>query len=261
MRTFMLCCAAASFFLDSVRAETPVDLELILAVDISLSMTPGELEIQRRGYAEALVSEDVVEAIRFGVPHGQIALTYVEWAGPNSQRVIVDWTLIRTRTDAEAFAARLTTAFPDALPRTAISSIIDHSIPRFQANGFLGERLVIDISGDGPNNGGRPVLAARADAVARGITINGLPLMTQEGSWPQFNLDDLDEYYRQCVIAGPTAFAIPVLRWQDFPEAVRRKLVLELSGARPAEFQVTQVDGYDCLIGEKIWEQFFGDWN
>jgi hypothetical protein len=261
MRTIILSLATTLALASPARPETPVDLELILAVDVSLSMTVGELEIQRRGYAEALVSEDVIEAIRLGGLHGQIALTYVEWAGPSSQRVIVDWTLVRTRDDAEAFAAKLTRTFPDAQPRTSISSIIDHSIPRFETNGFAGERMVIDISGDGPNNGGRPVLAARSDAAARGITINGLPLMTREGQWTRFDLEDLDEYYRQCVIAGPTAFVIPVLRWEDFPDAVRRKLILELSGTLPKDVSVTRVDGYDCLIGEKIWERYFGDWN
>ncbi|MEM6550155.1 MAG: DUF1194 domain-containing protein [Pseudomonadota bacterium] len=243
------------------RSEMPVDVELILAVDVSLSMTARELEIQRRGYAEALVSDDVVEAIGFGGPHGQISLTYVEWAGPASQRVIIDWTLIRTREDAEAFATRLTTAFPDGFPRTSISSLIDHSIPRFEDNGFVGERRVIDISGDGPNNGGRPVLAARAEAAARGITINGLPLMTREGMGDQFHLDDLDEYYRQCVTTGPTSFLIPVLRWEDFPDAVRRKLVLELAGEQPSAAPLHPVEGYDCLIGEKIWNRYYGDWN
>ncbi|MEO0429709.1 MAG: DUF1194 domain-containing protein [Pseudomonadota bacterium] len=261
MRTVLLGIASALALVGPARAETPVDVELILAVDVSLSMTARELEIQRRGYAEALVSEDVLDAIRLGGPNGQIALSYVEWAGPASQRVIVDWTLIRTRADAEAFAAKLTITFPDALPRTAISSIIDHSIPRFDDNGFIGERRVIDISGDGPNNGGRPVLAARADAAARGITINGLPLMTREGRWTEFDLADLDQYYRHCVIVGPTAFVIPVLRWEDFPDAVRRKLVLELSERLPEAANVIRVEGYDCLIGEKIWEQYYGDWN
>lgn len=243
------------------RSETPVDLELILAVDVSLSMTVGELEIQRRGYAEALVSDDVIEAIRAGGPHGQIALSYVEWAGPSSQRLIVDWTLVRTRADAEAFAAKLTARFERPVPRTSISGIIDHSIPRFEANGFAADRRVIDISGDGPNNAGRPVLAARDDAASRGITINGLPLMTREGRWRQFDLDDLDAYYRHCVITGPTAFVIPVLRWEDFPEAVRRKLILELSDRRPEGMPLRRVEGYDCLIGEKIWNRYFGDWN
>ncbi|MEL6480594.1 MAG: DUF1194 domain-containing protein [Pseudomonadota bacterium] len=261
MRALIVALATIFAATAPARSETPVDVELILAVDVSLSMTPRELEIQRRGYAEALVSDEVLEAIRFGGQHGQVALTYIEWAGPYSQRLVVDWRLIRTRANAEAFAARLTTAFPDALPRTSISGIIDHSIPRFQDNGFVGERRVIDISGDGPNNGGRPVLAARSDAAARGITINGLPLMTREGMGDEFHLDDLDEYYRHCVITGPTAFVIPVLEWEDFPDAVRRKLILELAGAKPASAPLRRVDGYDCLIGEKIWDQYYGDWN
>ncbi len=261
MRMIAHCVAATLVLLSSARAETPVDVELILAVDVSLSMTTREIEIQRRGYAEALVSDDVIQAIAYGGPHGQIALTYVEWAGPSSQRLIVDWTLVRTLADAEAFAARLTTAFTDALPRTSISAIIEHSIPRFDDNGFAGERRVIDISGDGPNNGGRPVLAARADAAARGIDINGLPLMTREGPGHQFHLDDLDAYYRHCVITGPASFVIPVLRWEDFPDAVRRKLILELAGNRPEAGSVHRVEGYDCLIGEKIWDRYYGDWN
>lgn len=253
---------AIAFALDGpARSETAVDLELILAVDVSLSMTQGEIEIQRRGYAEALVSEDVLRAIHFGGLHRQIALTYVEWAGPSSQRLIVDWTLVRTRADAEAFAAELTASFDNPLPRTSISGIIDHSMSRFENNGFVSDRQVIDISGDGPNNGGRPVLAARADAAARGITINGLPLMTREGRYRQFDLADLDLYYHHCVVTGPTSFVIPVLRWEDFPDAVRRKLILELSESRPVQTPLHRIDGYDCLIGEKIWDQYFGDWN
>ncbi|MGF1554337.1 MAG: DUF1194 domain-containing protein [Paracoccaceae bacterium] len=263
MRTIIIVVAATLSLVLPARSETPVDLELILAVDVSRSMTRRELEIQRRGYAEALVSEDVVEAIRLGGPHGRIALAYIEWAGTYSQRLIVDWTLVRGRADAEAVATRLTSDFSETLRRTSISGLIDHAVPLFDGNGFAGERRVIDISGDGPNNAGRPVLSARADAAAQGITINGLPLMTREGMGAQWHLDDLDEYYHQCVIAGPSAFVIPVLAWQDFPDAVRRKLVLELVGRQPDEAgaSIRRVEGYDCLIGEKIWGQYFGDWN
>lgn len=261
MRVSLLGLATTLALIVPARSETQVDLELILAVDVSLSMTAREIEIQRRGYAEALISDEVIEAIRYGGPHRQIALTYIEWAGPSSQRLIVDWTLVRTFADAEDFAAELTVSFDDPLPQTSISSIIDHSIARFENNGFTAERQVIDISGDGPNNGGRPVLAARADAAARGITINGLPLMTREGRWTQFDLDDLDEYYRECVVTGPTAFVIPVLRWEDFPDAVRRKLILELSDRRPVAPLLHRAEGYDCLIGERIWDLYFGDWN
>ncbi|MEO0425865.1 MAG: DUF1194 domain-containing protein [Pseudomonadota bacterium] len=261
MRSVMLGLMAMLCLGAPARAETPVDVELILAVDVSRSMTPRELEIQRRGYAEALVSDDVVRAIMQGGPHGRIALTYVEWAGAYSQRLVIDWTPIGSRAEAEAFAAKLSLNFSDGLQRTSISGIIEHSIPRFDANGFAGERRVIDISGDGPNNAGRPVLTARAKAAAHGITINGLPLMTREGLGDQWHLDDLDEYYWQCVVTGPAAFVIPVLKWEDFPDAVRRKLVLELVGRQPPEASVQRVEGYDCLIGEKIWERYFGDWN
>ncbi|MEM9206945.1 MAG: DUF1194 domain-containing protein [Pseudomonadota bacterium] len=261
MQTIAAAFALLLIFTVPARSETPVDVELIIAVDVSRSMTERELEIQRRGYAEALVSDEVIEAIRYGGYYSQIALTYVEWAGVYSQRVIVDWTLIRERADAEAFAEKLTSNFNTSLRRTSISGIIDHAIPKFETNDFAGERQVIDISGDGPNNDGRPVLSARARANERGITINGLPLMTREGMGAQWHLDDLDEYYRQCVITGPTAFVIPVLEWQDFPTAVRQKLVLELADRQPHDEPIERISGYDCLIGEKIWDRFFGDWN
>ena len=242
--------------------ETTVDVELVLAVDVSRSMTPRELEIQRRGYAAALTHRDVLQAIQGG-PNGQVALTYVEWAGWQSQRVIVGWTLIRSAEDAHGFARRLTAKFDDTLRRTSISGLMDYASGLFDGNGYRSFRQVIDISGDGPNNQGRPVLAARAEVLARGITINGLPLMTREGLGAQWHLDDLDLYYRDCVIGGPTAFVIPVLDWAHFPDAVRRKLVLELVGRQPppSERPIRRAEGYDCMIGEKIWDEIMGDWN
>ncbi|MCL5777976.1 DUF1194 domain-containing protein [Limibaculum sp. FT325] len=245
-------------------AEIAVDVELVLAVDVSRSMTPRELEIQRRGYAEALASREVVEAIETG-GHGRIALTYIEWAGASLHNVVVDWTLIGGRADAEVVARRLTATEPSSMQRTSISGAIDFAASRFEGNGFAGLRRVIDISGDGPNNAGRPVTRARDDAVAQGIVINGLPLMTREGLGAQWHLDDLDVYYRECVIGGPTAFMLPVLEWEHFQQAVRNKLVLELAGRRPeaagAAVHPVAATGYDCLIGEKIWENLYGDWN
>ena len=250
----------------AVAAETvEVDVELVLAVDVSRSMSPRELEIQRRGYAEALVSREVVTAIRQGA-RGRIAATYIEWAGVGSQRIVVDWTLIDGQDAAEAFASRISAHFDPALRRTSISSGVDYAARSFEANGFESDRRVIDISGDGPNNMGRPVEDARDDALARGIVINGLPLMTKEGLGAEWHLDDLDLYYRACVIGGPASFVIPVLTWDEFPTAVRRKLVLELAGLRPpllrrANFHVAPQPQYDCFIGEKIWERYFRDWN
>lgn len=246
--------------------EVPVDVELVIAVDVSRSMTPRELEIQRRGYAEALVSDEVISAIRNGI-HGQVAITYIEWAGSAFQRVIVDWTLVSDRAGAEAFVSRLTAEFDPSVRRTSISGLLDYAARRFDGNGFAGLSRVIDVSGDGPNNEGRPVVAARDAAVAAGITINGLPLMTREGMGSRWHLDDLDIYYRDCVIGGPSAFVIPVLEWDHFPEAVRRKLVLELvrHDAFPTYLPPEPVrqasEPYDCLIGEKIWRELMGDWN
>ncbi len=247
----------------SAQSDLEVDVELVIAVDVSRSMTPRELEIQRRGYAEALVSDQVVSAIERGML-GRVALAYMEWA--SDQRVLVDWTLVRDRAGAEAFAAQLTAEFDSAFRRTSISGALDFAATLFDGNGFTGLRRVIDISGDGPNNQGRRVDAARDDTLSRGIVINGLPLMTREGLGMQWHLEDLDEYYRHCVIGGPGAFVIPVLEWRHFPTAVRRKLVLELAQRAPgAAGRATRVDttesGYDCLAGEKIWQDMQGDWN
>lgn len=261
IRLCLLAIALASIAVPvRAQAPVPVDMELVLAVDVSRSMSPRELEIQRRGYAEALVSDAVLAAIGNGAL-GQVALAYVEWAEANAHRVQVDWTLIRNREDAEAFVAKLTSRFDPALRLTSISSIIDFSTAMFVDNGFASQRQVIDISGDGPSNDGRPVTHARDDAVAMGVTINGLPLMTREGIGGRWYLDDLDQYYTHCVIGGPDAFVVPVLDWSDFPAAVQRKLILELSGRKPppqyarraARVWRTATAGYDCRIADAVW--------
>ena len=234
-----------------------VDVELVLAVDVSRSVSPNELEIQRRGYAEAITSPEVLEAVRNGLL-GRIAVTYMEWAGTWAQRTVVDWTVIETEDDARAFAAALTARFDPTLRRTSISAALLSAAEAFDDNGYDGLRQVIDISGDGPNNEGLPVLEARDTVLARGIVINGLPLMTREGLGSQWHLDDLDAYYRACVIGGPGAFALPVTDWAQFAEAVRRKLVMELVGGpgpRVWRAQAAAPGSYDCLIGEKIWER------
>lgn len=227
-------------------------------------MTPRELEIQRRGYAEALASAEVVQAITSGI-YGQVAIIDVEWAGYQSQRIVVGWSLIRTSHDAAAFVAKLTAHFTEGLRRTSISSALDYSRGLFEGNGYRGLRRVIDVSGDGPNNAGRPVTFARDDTLAAGIIINGLPLMTREGMGSRWSLEDLDRYYFNCVVGGPGSFVIPVLEWKNFPEAVRKKLVLEIAlhpgKPAPAAATVTpvQAEGYDCLIGEKIMQSIIDE--
>jgi len=251
-----------------------VDVELVLAVDASLSITPREMDIQRRGYAEAILSPEVMAAVTGGLL-GRVAITYMEWAGAGSQRTVIDWTVIASPADARAFAARLLDAPGQPLRRTSISGALDHAVASFEGNGFAGLRRVIDISGDGPNNSGGPVTRARDAALARGIVINGLPLMTREGVGGRWHLDDLDRYYTDCIIGGPGAFVIPVTDWDGFAVAVRRKLVMELAGLSPAPAPPRR-DGqarlwrigaaqaaphpepYDCLIGEKIWDSRSG---
>ncbi len=241
-----------------------VDVELVLAVDVSRSMSPRELEIQRRGYAEALVSEPVVRAITQGLT-GQVAVAYLEWAGQGSQRLVIDWRLLSSRDDAEALAAELSAGFSVSMRRTSISSALLAAADLFDGNGFDGLRQVIDISGDGPNNQGIAVTAARDAVLARGIVINGLPLMTNDGFATGFNLPDLDEYYRQCVVGGPAAFVVPVTDWAQFADAVRQKLVLELVGLPPpsdlaAPERLVPAQGYNCLIGEQIWRRNQDGW-
>jgi hypothetical protein len=235
-----------------------VDVELFLAVDISRSMQPFELEIQRRGYAAALTSPEVQAAIGGGML-GRIAITYVEWAGPSSQRVVVPWTLLQNPEHADHIAAQITFNLETALSRTSISGALDYAAQSIDDNAFDGLRRVIDVSGDGPNNTGGPVTAARDRVLARGMTINGLPLMTTDDSFTsRYNIDDLDAYYTACVIGGIGAFVLPVTNWADFEDAVRRKLVLEIA-ARPGLpdriWRAQSAPAYDCLIGEKIWER------
>ncbi|WP_292154682.1 DUF1194 domain-containing protein, partial [Mesorhizobium sp.] len=210
-------------------AIEPVDVELVLAVDVSLSMSPAELEIQRRGYAAALTDDNVLKAIADGV-HGKIAVTYVEWAGTRWQRVVVPWTAIANRADAERVVAQMNARPPDSARRTSISGALAFGSDLFAESGFQGTKRVIDVSGDGPNNQGAPVDITRDEVVRQGITINGLPLMTRGGYGGAFDVANLDRYYSDCVIGGPGAFMIPVNDWTQFPEAIRRKLVLELAG-------------------------------
>ena len=238
----------------ALAEERAVDLELVLAVDVSRSMSPEELELQRRGYAAALTSPEVIRAIQSGL-YGSIALTYVEWAGNGAQRVIVPWTEIAAPEDAALVADRITAHFDGGLRRTSISSALRYAARLFDDNGFDGFRRVIDISGDGPNNMGLPVLTARAEVLAQGITINGLPLMTTDALSEIWGIPDLDLYYTNCVIGGPGAFVIPVLTWQQFPDAIRRKLVLEIAENPPTARVTPAQGGYDCLIGETMWQR------
>lgn len=229
-----------------------VDLELVLAVDISRSMNADESALQRHGYVQALSDPAFVRAIEAGAL-GKIAITYVEWAGIGQQRVSIDWQVIDGAATALAFA-RLVEAMPFETARgTSISGAIDFSIRHIASNSFKGLRTVIDISGDGPNNMGRPVLRARAEALESGLTINGLPILVQGATV----LSTLDDYYADCVIGGPGAFSLPARGMEEFAVSIRRKLILEVGGLVPAKaVPADDADLSDCLIGEKMRRQY-----
>ncbi len=211
-------------------SELVVDLELVLAVDVSNSMDAGEHVLQRAGYVAAIRRPDIWGAIQGGGGRG-IALTYVEWAGPDKQRTVLPWRLIDGPAAAAAFAEDLAESgiFFTRGTGTSISAALAYSAASFAENGFDGRRQVIDISGDGPNNRGIPVDAMRDAVLAGGITINGLPLMLR----PSRTLGAVDSYYRDCVIGGPGAFLMPVFAQDQLALAIRRKLVLEIAGHAP----------------------------
>jgi hypothetical protein len=207
--------------------ETRVDLELVLAVDVSDSVDADEALLQRRGYIEALTNRKVTDAIRAG-PQGRIALTYIEWGDREYQRVVVGWRLIRDEASARAVADQIAEAGTQRSFATGIGAAITYAVPLFNDNGFSSSRHVIDISGDGPGNDGRPAILARNAAIAAGITINGLPILDHKAvpGW-------LNRYYANNVIGGPDAFQIVADDFDDFGRAVLSKLVLEIAGNDP----------------------------
>lgn len=212
----------------------PVDLELVLAVDVSGSMDTDEALLQRQGYLGALVHPDVVRAIAAGY-RGAIAVTYVEWAGVGHKTVVAPWAEVRDTESAKAFADRIAQAPVTRGMYTSISNAIEFARPLFAANGFVGLRQVIDISGDGANNEGRMVSLARDEAVKERITINGLPIVNDRvNPFGRRQIPDLDLYYRHCVIGGPGAFLVVAEGFDSFAEAVRRKLISEIAGTVPA---------------------------
>ena len=248
---------AALFWLagEAARAEIPVDLELVLAVDVSGSMDDDEHVLQRQGYVEAFRHPLVIGAITSGIL-GRIAVTYVEWAGPASQVVTVAWRIIDGEDSARAFANVLSDAPIAYIRGTSISGGLAHAATLFTGNGIEGTRRVIDISGDGANDRGVPVELARDVVLARGLIINGLPLMLKPRLYYWTGgKTGLDDYYWDCVVGGSGAFVIAVTEKSQMAVAIRRKLVLEIAGARPrllpAAAHARRATS-DCLIGEKI---------
>jgi hypothetical protein len=215
------------------RAEN-VDLLLVLAADVSRSIDDGEFNLQRKGYASALADPRVLRAITGG-PNQSIALTFVEWSGADEQKTVVDWSIVRDGEDAAVIAGQILAAPRSFLARTSISEAIDFSMERLAAAPNTADRRVIDISGDGTSNAGRPITEARDEAVGKGVTINGLAIINTQSS-PGFTTHTqppggLPEYYRQNVIGGTGAFLLVVENFESFADAMTRKLVSEIAGS------------------------------
>ncbi len=250
--------AALLLPLAPARAATEVDLALVIAVDVSNSMDPEEQELQREGFVAAFRDPVVHAAIERGAL-GRIAVVYMDWAGDFSRQVVVPWTVIDGAADAMAFAGALERAPNRRAPRTSISGAIDLSMRLLAESGLDATRQVIDISGDGANNQGRSVVPARAEALKAGVTINGLPIMLKRPS-SSWDVEKLDEYFRDCVIGGAGAFMIPIRERAQFAEAVRTKIIREIADLRePAPAVVTraQAGATDCLTGERQAEQWW----
>src|SRR6202051_4519575 len=210
------------------KAQPTVDVELVLAVDVSYSMDMDELAVQREGYAQAIVSKEFLQALRT-LPNGKIAVTYFEWAASNDQKIIIPWRVIDGPETADAVASEIMKTPIRRASRTSISGAINFAMPLFDEDPYHGSRRVIDISGDGPNNNGAPVTGARDEALSTGIVINGLPIMVKEPSYSTMDIDNLDFYYEDCVIGGPGSFVVTIKDREKFKEAIRTKLLLEVA--------------------------------
>ncbi|MCO5965095.1 DUF1194 domain-containing protein [Sinorhizobium meliloti] len=250
-RTLALLCAisagsAQAAAPSTAAPSTQVDVELLLAVDVSGSMDIEEARTQRSGYVEALRHPDFANAVKAGML-GRIAIGYFEWAGAVNAGSVVDWQLIDDLDDAQKFAEKIDKPVTGSRRGTSLSNAIRYGAASIDSNAFLGSRRVLDVSGDGPNNTGPPLSPARDAAVERGIIINGLAILIR----PSASIAALDKYFSDCVIGGPGSFVLPVHEPEDFAVAIRQKLILEVSGVMPAPSPkpAALIKKVDCSTG------------
>jgi len=252
--------SAVAQFKPAPPSATNVDVELVIAVDVSYSMDPDEQALQREGYITGLTSPEFLNALHQG-SHGKVAITYFEWAGANDQRIVVPWRLIDSPATAKAFADEIAHAPYRRAYRTSISGALRFAHPLFDSSGFRGLRRVIDVSGDGVNNQGVPVTIVRDEVLEKGITINGLPIMLKRPQPGSIDIEDLDVYYEDCVMGGAGSFVIPIKERDQFREATRTKLVLEIAGVTPEPRVVpaaASAPRISCTVGERMWQERWG---
>ena len=248
-------------FADRSPNAVPVDVELVIAVDVSYSMDPEEQALQREGYIQALTSREFLSALREG-GNGKIAITYFEWAGAADQKIVVPWRVIDGPESADSFAAEIANAPYRRASRTSSSGAINFGRALFDNSGYRGLRRVIDVSGDGANNAGPLGALTRDETVAAGITINGLPIMLKRNSLGYVDAEELDVYYEDCVIGGTGAFVVPIRDRSEFVKATRTKLILEIAGLQPDARVIpasAEKPRVSCTIGEKVWRERWGD--
>ena len=245
---------------DKSGNAVPVDVELVIAVDVSYSMDPDEQKLQREGYIRALTSHEFLNALREGA-QGKIAVTYFEWAGQYDQKIVMPWRLIDGPEAADAVAAEIANAPYRRASRTSISGGLIFASKLFESSGYRGTRRVIDVSGDGTNNAGELIVPTRDNVLAQGITINGLPIMLKRPNPGSLDIENLDFYYGDCVIGGPGAFVVPIHNTDQFIDATRTKLILEIAGRQlgprvmPASADKPRIS---CTIGERMWQERWG---
>jgi hypothetical protein len=241
---------AAPSFAEQPGKSAPanVDVALVIAVDVSYSMDPDEQALQREGYIVGLTSAVFLNAV-----------IYFEWAGESDQKIVMPWRVIDSAASAKAVADEIAAAPYRRSYRTSISGALKFAGPLFDQSEYRGLRRVIDVSGDGANNQGPPVTAIRDELLAQGITINGLPIMLKRPVNANMDLENLDDYYEDCVTGGPGSFVISIRDREKFKEATRTKLVLEIAGRVPRIIPVSsQEPRVSCLIGERMWQYRWG---
>jgi hypothetical protein len=220
----------------TTRAAEPVDLLLVLAADVSRSVDAQKFQLQREGYAAAVANPRVLDAIRSG-RQGRIAVLFLEWSGLGNQKVVIDWMAIDGPKAALAFGDRLLESPRSFADRTSISGGIDFALAQFARAPFASERRTIDVSGDGTNNAGRDVGQARDEALALGITINGLVILSETPlPWNPEHTNPpggLANYYRVNVVGGPGAFVLEAKDFNSFGQAIIKKLIAEIADATP----------------------------
>jgi hypothetical protein len=230
----ILICAGMALVPVTVPAAEQVDLLLILAADVSRSIDSAKFQLQREGYAAAISDPRVLDAIRSG-RNGRIGLTFVEWSGVGAQRVVIDWTTISDAESAKGFGDRLLEAPRSFADRTSISGAIEFAMGQFARAPYDAPRRTVDISGDGTNNAGRDVVSVRDEALAKGITINGLVILSDTPlAWNPDHTNPpggLDNYYRNNVVGGPGAFVQVAQDFNSFGQAIIKKMIAEVAQA------------------------------